>query len=119
MNVAEKTLLRPSNRGFAFVFKIMYIKRYEINYKERRLLLYLLSILCTAPSRILITMPGREKYLPSAYMRQAQGNLVQTGTLDLSQSDSGLSHGPWNQWWAKLLRLLTVNSLSYFVKIKY
>jgi hypothetical protein len=23
------------------------------------------------------------------------------------------------QWWAKLLRLLTVNSLSYFVKIKY
>jgi hypothetical protein len=24
-----------------------------------------------------------------------------------------------HQWWAKLLRLLTVNSLSYFVKIKY
>jgi hypothetical protein len=23
------------------------------------------------------------------------------------------------QWWAKLLRLLTVNSLSYFVRIKY
>ncbi len=23
------------------------------------------------------------------------------------------------QWWAKLLGLLTVNSLSYFVKIKY
>ncbi len=26
---------------------------------------------------------------------------------------------PIDQWWAKLLRLLTVNSLSYFVKIKY
>ncbi len=26
---------------------------------------------------------------------------------------------PGIQWWAKLLRLLTVNSLSYFVKIKY
>ncbi len=26
---------------------------------------------------------------------------------------------PHEQWWAKLLRLLTVNSLSYFVKIKY
>jgi hypothetical protein len=25
----------------------------------------------------------------------------------------------YEQWWAKLLRLLTVNSLSYFVKIKY
>jgi hypothetical protein len=25
----------------------------------------------------------------------------------------------YKQWWAKLLRLLTVNSLSYFVKIKY
>ncbi len=25
----------------------------------------------------------------------------------------------YGQWWAKLLRLLTVNSLSYFVKIKY
>jgi hypothetical protein len=24
-----------------------------------------------------------------------------------------------DQWWAKLLRLLTVNLLSYFVKIKY
>jgi hypothetical protein len=32
-----------------------------------------------------------------------------TGTVSLTH----------NQWWAKLLRLLTVNSLSYFVKIKY
>ncbi len=31
---------------------------------------------------------------------------------------SGIDLGQ-KQWWAKLLRLLTVNSLSYFVKIKY
>jgi hypothetical protein len=28
-------------------------------------------------------------------------------------------HSACMQWWAKLLRLVTVNSLSYFVKIKY
>ncbi len=33
--------------------------------------------------------------------------------------DAKLERMPLNQWWAKLLRLLTVNSLSYFVKIKY
>jgi hypothetical protein len=37
----------------------------------------------------------------------------------LIQSLSEISFVSFAQWWAKLLRLLTVNSLSYFVKIKY
>ncbi len=39
----------------------------------------------------------------------------ETGDMDGRQSTKTWER----QWWAKLLRLLTVNSLSYFVKIKY
>jgi hypothetical protein len=41
-----------------------------------------------------------------------------TSKCEKSQNHCTLLQRFW-QWWAKLLRLLTVNSLSYFVKIKY
>jgi hypothetical protein len=44
---------------------------------------------------------------------------VEAASTTVAPSISTLSLVYTMQWWAKLLRLLTVNSLSYFVKIKY
>ncbi len=50
------------------------------------------------------------------------GNQFADCVIDTDEKDPNHTNGKFvtfKQWWAKLLRFLTVNSLSYFVKIKY
>ncbi len=55
------------------------------------------------------------KGLPANWIRDKNRNL----SAEDGDGREAVGKTARDQWWAKLLRLLTVNSLSYFVKIKY
>ncbi len=65
---------------------------------------------------VTVTLTTLQLLSPQHSLRLTKGELITSPFYSPFISSSSYLFLTINQWWAKLLRSLTVNSLSYFVK---